>query len=96
MASWSVPRVRCPASRARFLLAVAGVPNLLSVRGPSGAEEDADLGIAWLEWSNFLADVLADSVGDLVPAEFFDIAAQTSETVEVGVRPIFARSPVTG
>ena len=30
-------------------------------------------GIVWLEWSNFLADVLADSVGELVPVEFFDL-----------------------
>jgi hypothetical protein len=80
----------------RFLVSVAGVPNLLRVRGPSPTEEDANLGTVWLEWSNFLADVLADAVGDLVPAEFFDRATGTSETVEVRVRPIFVRSPVTG
>jgi hypothetical protein len=80
----------------RFLVSVAGVPNLLRVRGPSPTEEDANLGTVWLEWSNFLADVLADAVGDLVPAEFVDGATQTSETVEVRVRPIFVRSPVTG
>ena len=43
----------------RFLLSVAGVPNLLGLRGPTATEEDAELGIVWLEWSNFLADVLA-------------------------------------
>ena len=67
-------------------------------RGPTGDRGGRRTpGIAWLEWSNFLADVLADSVGELVPAEFFDIAPpQTSETVELRVRPLFVRSPVTG
>lgn len=81
----------------RYLLSVAGVPNLVSLRGPTDVVEDADLqSIVWLEWSNFLADVLASSVGELVSAEFFDVGSQSSEAVELRVRPIFVRSPITG
>lgn len=81
----------------RFLISVGGVPNLVSLRGPTDTEEDADLQrIAWLEWSNFLADVLATSAGELVAAEFFDVETETSETVELRVRPIFVNSPETG
>jgi hypothetical protein len=81
----------------RFVLAVAGIANLIGLRGPTTTEEDAQLrGIVWLEWSNFLADVLADSVGELVPVDFFDSVSGDTETVELRVRPIFVRSPVTG
>lgn len=79
----------------RYLLSVANLPNLINVRGPSDTEEDAELGIAWLEWSNFLADLVTASVGNTVPAEFFDVESQTSETVELRVRPLFVRSSVT-
>ena len=76
----------------RFLLSVAGVPNLLGLRGPTATEEDASSGIVWLEWSNFLADVCG--LGRRAGAgEFFD--ARTSERSS-WVRPIFARSEVTG
>jgi hypothetical protein len=86
----------------RLVVSVAGIPNVIGLRGPTDTEEDAELqvdnnaSIAWLEWSNFLADVLATSVGQLVEVEFFDLGAGTSETVELRVRPIFVRSPETG
>lgn len=79
----------------RYLLSVGGTPNLINLRGPSDNEEDAELGIAWLEWSNFLADLVSGTVDTTVPAEFFDVDSQTSETVELRVRPMFVRSSVT-
>ena len=40
-------------------------------------EEDAELqGIAWLEWSNFLADVLATRSASWCRCEFFDVAVR--------------------
>jgi hypothetical protein len=81
----------------RLLLAVAGAATWTPVRGPSDTAEDDDLGFAWLEWSNSLAEMLAASVGELVPCEFLDISVDppTTETVELRVRPVFVRSAVT-
>jgi hypothetical protein len=81
----------------RLLVAVGGAPTWTPVRGPSTAAEEDDLGFTWLEWSNALAEVLATSVGELVPCEFLDFSDDppTTETVELRVRPMFVRSEVT-
>ena len=63
-----------------FLIGVAGAATFTGLRGPTATEEDAELrGIAWLEWSNSLAEVLATSTGELVPCEFFDPETQTTD-----------------
>jgi hypothetical protein len=80
-----------------FLIAVAGEPTFLGLRGPTATAEDAELpGITWLEWSNSLAEVLASSAGQPVPCEFFDPEAQTTVTVELQIRPVFEASEQTG
>lgn len=85
-----------------YLVSVAGVPTLTGLRGPTPTAEDADLevdgqqSLAWFEWSNFLAEVLATSTGEVVPCEFFDLGSGTSVTVELRVRPMMVHSPVTG
>lgn len=80
-----------------FLISVAGAATFTGLRGPTATEEDADLqGIAWLEWSNSLADVLATSAGELVPCDFFDPDTQTTVTIDLRVRQLFTHSPVTG
>ena len=80
-----------------YLIQVADTPTLLEVRGPAGTQEDASLGSTFIEWSNAIADVLRTSAGQLVPCQFLDPDAdpQTVETVELRVRPLFARSGVT-
>jgi hypothetical protein len=77
----------------RYLISVAGFPTLMSVRTPAG--EDA--GGAFMEWSNALADVVAQNTGQLVPCEFFDPSNPDAElaTVELRVRPLFVRSEAT-
>jgi hypothetical protein len=80
----------------RYLISVGGTPNLIGVRGPSPTQDDADLGITWLEWSNFLAGLVASSTGETVPAVFYDPADDGQETVDVRIRPIFVSSAVTG
>lgn len=81
----------------RYLVQIADTPVLIDVRGPSPTEEDALLGPAFLEWSNALADVLRERVGQLVPCQFVDFTTDPPavETVELRVRPLFARSGVT-
>lgn len=80
-----------------FLISVAGAPTFTGLRGPTATEEDAELGgIAWLEWSNSLAEVLASSTGDLVPCEFFNPQTSSTVTVDLRVRPLLVRSPATG
>jgi hypothetical protein len=80
-----------------FLISVAGAPTFTGLRGPTATEEDAELrGIAWLEWSNALAEVLATSTGELVPCEFFNPGTSATVTVELRVRPLLVRSPATG
>ncbi|MGH3774173.1 MAG: hypothetical protein ACRDRR_00320 [Pseudonocardiaceae bacterium] len=81
----------------RFLTQVADTPILIAVRGPMGAQEDASLGSAFLEWSNAMAEILRTSAGQLVPCQFvdFDATPPTVETVELRIRPLFARSGVT-
>jgi hypothetical protein len=81
----------------RFLIQVADSPTLLEVRGPTATEEDASLGSVFIEWSNAIAEVLRSRAGQLVPCQFLDPSTdpQEVETVEVRIRPLFARSAVT-
>lgn len=92
-ASGFVVRADDPLGRlaGRFLLQVGDSPMLLDVRGPSNAEEDADLGQVFLEWSNALAEVVRAGAGP-VECQFFDLTTQTVETVALRVRPLFAHS----
>jgi hypothetical protein len=71
----------------RQLLSVAGFPTQMVVRGPGPGGE------APMEWSNALADVVAQHSGELVPCVFDDprTPGQT-ETVELRVRPMFVTS----
>ena len=82
----------------RFLIQVADQPILIDVRGPSPTEADAVLDFAFLEWSNALAGVLAASAGQPVSCTFLDASTtpQTTEVVELRMRPLFARSEETG
>jgi len=81
----------------RFLLQVADAPTLVEVRGPSDTEEDVALGSAFIEWSNALAGVMATSAKQLVPCRFVDFSTDppSEETVDLRIRPLFARSAVT-
>ncbi len=81
----------------RYLIEVAGLPTFVDVRGPSEAEEDAQLGSTFLEWSNALADVVREHTGEAVPCQFIDFGPDppTTEMVELRIRPLFARSDVT-
>jgi hypothetical protein len=84
--------------RGRLLIQVADSPTWMPVRGPSPTEPDAALGFTWLEWSNALAGVLAASPGELVACTFLDVEStpQSTETVELRLRSVFARSEATG
>ncbi|MEA2185544.1 MAG: hypothetical protein QOK16_555 [Solirubrobacteraceae bacterium] len=77
----------------RFLISVADFPTLMDVRDPNGA----DAGAAFMEWSNALADVVAQHAGELVPCVFFDPRNPDAdpETVELVVRPMFVPSEAT-
>ncbi|MCE6998108.1 hypothetical protein LZG04_25410 [Saccharothrix sp. S26] len=78
----------------------AGSAPLTSAGNPDG--------VMMLEWSNSLADVLADHVGRTVPCLFTADAAPNPvgkpaqlpdprfQVVELEVRPLFARSAATG
>jgi hypothetical protein len=81
----------------RYLMEVAGLPTLVTVHGPSETEEDAWLGLVFLEWSNALAQVVLESAGEMVPCQFVDFEQDppAAETVELRIRPLFARSNVT-
>lgn len=81
----------------RYLVEVAGFSTLVEVRGPTTEEEDASLGWAFIEWSNALAEVVERQAGELVPCQFLDPSTdpQSFETVELQIRPLFARSEVT-
>ncbi|MGH8967110.1 MAG: hypothetical protein ACRDXB_17530, partial [Actinomycetes bacterium] len=80
----------------RVLTQVADIPTLIGVRGPRGTQEDASLGSAFLEWSNAMAEVLRTSAGQLVACQFVDPEdPEAVETVELRIRPLFARSEVT-
>jgi hypothetical protein len=76
----------------RLLLEVGGAQTWTPVFGPDVPPN----GFTWLEWSNALAGVLASSVGELVPCVFLDLEVQSTETVELRLRPLFVRSAETG
>lgn len=76
----------------RYLQTVASLPTRMVVRGPAGEAGSTDM-----EWSNALADVVADHSGELVPCVFVDDpdSPRESETVELRVRPVFVPSEST-
>ena len=77
----------------RFLLEVAGFPTLMEVRDADGGEPRS----TFMEWSNALADVVAQHSGELVPCVFFDPQNPNAEpeTAQLRVRPMFAPSETT-
>ncbi len=80
----------------RYLIQVAQTPVRIDAHGPNATEQDARLGDAFLEWSNIIAEVLHSSAGQLVPCQFADsFDGPPVETVELRIRPLFARSAVT-
>ena len=78
----------------RFLISVAGFPTLMELRNPDGQVA----GSAFMEWSNALADVVAQHSGELVPCAFFDPQSPDAdpEIVELRVRPMFVHSEAAG
>jgi hypothetical protein len=81
----------------RYLIQVGDVPTLVAVHGPNGEEADAQLGLAFLEWSNALADVVGGRAGAEVACVFADGSdLSQTETVQLRVRPLFALSEATG
>ena len=75
----------------RLLVAVADFPTRMTVRLPDGRE-----GLAFMEWSNALAEVIADHTGELVPCTFIRSgSAPDPQIVELRVRALFARSDAT-
>lgn len=78
----------------RYLLEVAGFPTLMEVRDPDGTV----VGSRFMEWSNALADVVAQHSGEIVPCVFFDPRNPDAEpeTVQLRVRPLFVPSEATG
>lgn len=80
----------------RYLIKVAETPVRVDARGPNATDQDALLGVAFIEWSNAIAEVLHSRVGQLVPCEFADrFDGPPVETVELRIRSLFARSAVT-
>ncbi|MGE5765355.1 MAG: hypothetical protein ACM3ZF_16250 [Mycobacterium leprae] len=78
----------------RFLIRIEDSPVLLDVVGPNAQGQEATLDFAFIEWSNAAARALADHAGKLVPCQFLDASAdpQTTETVQLRIRPIFVHS----
>jgi len=75
----------------RYLVQVAEFPTLMTVRSP-GEEDSVD----FMEWSNALADVVANYSGESVECTFAR-ADDLNDTVtaELQVRPLFVRSDAT-
>jgi len=78
----------------RYLISVADFPTRMAVRNPDGTYG----GLAFMEWSNALADVVAQHSGELVPCAFFDPQNPDAELeiVELRVRPMFVSSEAGG
>lgn len=72
----------------QYLLEVAGFPTLMVTRSPGQAD-----GRAFMEWSNALADVVANHSGELVPCTFTGV--DDTQTAALRVRPLFLRSDAT-
>jgi hypothetical protein len=75
----------------RYLTQVAEFPTLMAVTTPGRPDS-----IAFMEWSNALADVVANHSGELVQCTFADPNdLQSTQTAELRVRPLFAHSAAT-
>ena len=72
----------------RFLVRVAGLRTQLQVTRPDGQR-----GIAFMEWSNALAEVVADHTGSFVECEFSADrnSDQPTQTAQLRVRPLFVQ-----
>ncbi len=83
------------------LVQVDDVRVLLGVRGPRGTQEDVLLATVSMEWSNALARILSEKVGQLVTCRFAAPAASPEPdppivaTARLRVRPLMARSEAT-
>jgi len=72
----------------RYLIQVADFTTLMTVTQPDGTTDSA-----FMEWSNALAEVVANHTGELVPCTFIRSgSAPDPQIVELRVRPLFARS----
>jgi hypothetical protein len=78
-----------------IIVEVGDVAVAVPIRGPSTTEEDAELGVAFLEWSNALAQVLQDNAEGEVACVFVDPNTDGSppKTVNLTLRALFATSP---
>lgn len=79
-----------------ILIEVDGLAVAVAMHGPTDAEPDADLGFAFLEWSNALARTLHEKAGTPVPCVFVTPGSGAQRTVDVTLRNIFAVSEETG
>jgi len=79
-----------PSLAGQFLLAVGEHSMLMDVRSPG--EPD---GQTFMEWSNALADVVADNAGQLVACTFTADDPDGTQVVELRVRPLFVLSEAT-
>lgn len=75
-----------------YLLEVAGIPTRMEVSRPGGP-----VSLAFMEWSNALADVVATRTGELVECTFGNnpngpLSTQNTQTAELRVRPLFVHS----
>lgn len=73
-----------------IMIEVDGVALAVPMRGPSPTGEDADLGFAFLEWSNALAQALHDKAGAEVQCVFVDPGTNAPpRTVGLRLRTLF-------
>jgi len=81
-----------------YLLRVAGVPTRMAVTVPTADGAGQPAGLAFMEWSNAMADVVADHSGAIVRCEFSEDrdSEQPTQFADLRVRPLFARSAATG
>ena len=94
-ASWSAPRARCPGSRAASCFPWRASPTCSGCAAPPPPRRtpSGDRLAGMVELPGRRAGELGRRAG---AGEFFDPESETSEEVELRVRPIFARSEVTG
>jgi hypothetical protein len=78
-----------------ILIEVDGVALAIPLHGPSDTDDDAELGTAFLEWSNALAQTLHDKADTKVPCVFVDPAAPDASprTVKLALRKLFVTDP---
>ncbi|MDQ3675179.1 MAG: hypothetical protein M3401_00015 [Actinomycetota bacterium] len=77
----------------QYLLQVAGHPTRMPVTAPT-AQGGGPAGVVFMEWSNALAEVVADHTGEVVQCAFGPRpnSAQATRTADLRVRGLFVHS----